>query len=67
MYEAAKELYVSAGAVTPADVAAHLRTDDVERVGAALDALVARELLARAEGNPSATYRPARGHEDVDV
>lgn len=67
MYEAVKDLCVTAEAVTPADVVARLRGDDVEPVRAALDRLVARGLLSSAEGNPTPTYRPARGHEDFNV
>lgn len=67
MYEAVKELCVDAEAVTPADVTERLRTDEFEQVQAALDMLVVRGLLSSSAGAPAATYRPARGHEDVDV
>lgn len=67
MYEAAKELCVSTGTVTVDEVAGRLRSTDVDRVRAALDALVARELLAPGGGGSTGTYRPATGHEDVDV
>lgn len=67
MYEAVKDLCQTADAVTPADVTERLRSDQFDDVQAALDMLVVRGLLTSADGNPSARYRPAKGHEDFNV
>ena len=67
VYEAVKDLCVTADAVTPADVTERLRSDRFDDVRAALDMLVVRGLLASADGSPATRYRPARGHEDFNV
>ena len=67
MYEAVKDLCVSADAVTPADVTERLRSDEYDDVRAALDMLVVRGLLASADGTASTAYRPAKGHESFNV
>ncbi len=67
MYEAVKDLCVTADAVTPTDVTERLRSDDFEQVRAALDMLVVRGLLSSTAGSSAATYRPAKGHEDFNV
>ena len=67
MYEAVKDLCVTADAVTPTDVTERLRSDDFEQVRAALDMLVVRGLLSSTAGSSAAPDRPAQGHEACNV
>lgn len=67
VYEAVKELCVTNETVTMADVSERLRSDEYEAVAATLDMLVVKGLLSPADGARPKRYRPAKGHEDINV
>ncbi len=67
MYEAVKELCLTNEAVTLADVSERLRSDQYEAVAATLDMLVVKGLLSPADDTRPKRYRPAKGHEDINV
>ena len=67
VYEAVKELCVTNEAVTMADVSERLRSDEHEAVAATLDMLVVKGLLSPAGDTKPRRYRPAKGHEDINV
>ena len=67
MYEAVKELCLTNEAVTLADVSERLRSDQYEAVAATLDMLVVKGLLSPADDTMPKRYRPAKGHEDINV
>lgn len=67
VYEAVKDLCVTSDAVSLADVSERLRSDQHEAVAASLDMLVVKGLLSPADGTKPKRYRPAKGHEDINV
>ncbi len=67
VYEAVKELCVTSDAVSLADVSERLRSDQYEAVAATLDMLVVKGLLSPAGAPSPKRYRPAKGHEDINV
>ena len=67
VYEAVKELCLTSETVTMADVSERLRSDEYEAVAATLDMLVVKGLLSPAGGTKPKRYRPAAGHEDINV
>ncbi len=67
VYEAVKDLCVTSDAVSLADVSERLRSDQYEAVAATLDMLVVKGLLSPAGAPTPKRYRPAKGHEDINV
>ena len=67
MYEAVKELCLTNEAASLADVSERLRSDQYDAVAATLDMLVVKGLLSPADGTKPKRYRPAQGHEDINV
>jgi hypothetical protein len=67
VYEAVKELCLTNEAVSLADVSERLRSDQYDAVAATLDMLVVKGLLSPAGGTRPKRYRPAKGHEDINV
>ena len=65
--EAREGLGLSSETATLPDIKERLRSDEYEAAAATLDMLVVKGLLSPAGGTKPKRYRPAAGHEDINV